>query len=125
MKLTQQNRLTDEEIAKREADKIVKDKKANEERRAKEKEAIDAKAEAGAKMEEKAQAEAIKAENAIIRRQIKEREEYLATPLDTKDEERLTLLEEIANSGKSVAADLMRELADLRVRSKAKKPDKK
>jgi len=124
MALTQQGKLTDEQIAQREAARIARDKKENEERRAAEKAAIDAQNEKDAKRIQKEKDDAIKAENAVLKRQIKEREDHLATPLTDEEVERLAHLEKIANSGRTVDTTLMRELADLRVRSKAEKPKK-
>jgi len=126
MKLVQQGRLTDEQIAQAEANKIAKDQKKAKQRLDAEKEAIDAQAAADAKRLAREAADAQKAENAALKKQIDEREKFLATPLSEEDQARLTLLTGIANSGKSVAVELMKELADLRVRAKVEvKKDKK
>jgi len=126
MKLVQQGRLTDEQIAQAEANKIAKDQKKAKQRLDAEKKAVDAQAAADAKRLAREAADAQKAENAALKKQIDEREKFLATPLSEEDQARLTLLTGIANSGKSVAVELMKELADLRVRAKVEvKKDKK
>jgi len=126
MKLVQQGRLTDEQIAQAEANKIAKDQKKAKQRLDAEKKAVDAQAAADAKRLAREAADAQKAENAALKKQIDEREKFLATPLSEEDQARLTLLTGIANNGKSVAVELMKELADLRVRAKVEvKKDKK
>ena len=126
MKLVQQGRLTDEQIAQAEANNIAKDQKKAKQRLDAEKKAVDAQAAADAKRLAREAADAQKAENAALKKQIDEREKFLATPLSEEDQARLTLLTGIANSGKSVAVELMKELADLRVRAKVEvKKDKK
>jgi len=126
MKLVQQGRLTDEQIAQAEANNIAKDQKKAKQRLDAEKKAVDAQAAADAKRLAREAADAQKAENAALKKQIDEREKFLATPLSEEDQARLTLLTGIANNGKSVAVELMKELADLRVRAKVEvKKDKK